>query len=111
MSSRIPQMSSTIPLITRPQIPQIPQSSAHLADYSAVCASSVQKRPNLHPGNRDEALREFSLDENADSAGGEVRVRSKIDPISYWILGILGSRLAIGRSRSKVDLCWWGFGN
>eukprot|EP00964_Phaeocystis_antarctica_P061007 scaffold36421_cov39-Phaeocystis_antarctica.AAC.1 len=93
MPSRIPQMSSTIPLITSPQIPQIPQSSADLADYSAVCASS------------------FSLDENADSAGGEVRVGSKIDPISYCFFGILGGRLAIGRSRSKVDLCWWGFGN
>ena len=39
---KIPHMSSTNPLIISPQIPQIPQSSADPADYSAVCAGSVQ---------------------------------------------------------------------
>ncbi len=44
---------------------------------------------------------------------GEIRVDPKIDPNSYWIWlkGCIwrnfGGRLAIGRSRSKVDLCWW----
>ena len=70
------------------------------------------KRPNLHPGNRDEALRQFSLDEHARFAGGEVRVRSKIDPISYWFFGILGGST---RYRSKSvegrPVLVWGFGN
>ena len=35
----------------------------------------------------------------------------RVDPISYWVFGFFGGRLAIGRSRSKVDLCYRGFGN
>eukprot|EP00964_Phaeocystis_antarctica_P119151 scaffold82889_cov48-Phaeocystis_antarctica.AAC.1 len=39
---KIPQMLSMNPRITSPHIPQIPQSSADLADYSAVGASCVR---------------------------------------------------------------------